>query len=106
MIWKGRELNTVGDIIRHGVYKCDTPEEAQEFMRIYRAECPHADRNIGYLSGYHSQKEMRRIQEWFGVSHPVFGNTAPTAEEALGAGKKMAAREDGKIWNEMPVIEP
>lgn len=77
MVWKDRELITIGDLMYHGIDKCDTPEEAQKFMELYRAENPHADENIGYLSGYYSPQKMRRIQEWFGVSHPIFGNLFP-----------------------------
>jgi hypothetical protein len=73
MIWKGKELKTIGDLMDHGISKCTTREEAQEFMRQYRAETPHADSNIGYLSGYYSPEEGARIRDWFGVKHPVLG---------------------------------
>jgi hypothetical protein len=53
MNWKGEEILTTGDLCYKGIDKCDTPEEAQEFMELYRAENDHADENIGYLSGYY-----------------------------------------------------
>ena len=88
MNWKGHDLITIGDLMYHGIDKCETPEEAQEFMRLYRADSPHADVNIGYLSGYYGATDMRRIQQWFGCAHPIFGTAIPTQEEALEAGKK------------------
>ena len=90
MEWKGKELRTIGDLMTYGINKCATPEEAQEFMRIFRAETEHADANIGYLSGYYGSDDMRRIQQWFGCAHPIFGTVVPTMEEAFEAGKKMA----------------
>lgn len=93
MNWKGHELVTIGDLMTYGIDKCETPEEAQEFMRLYRAESPHADANIGYLSGYYGATTMRRIQQWFGCVHPIFGTATPTPEEAFEAGKKRASEK-------------
>ena len=97
MNWKGQELTTIGDLCTFGIEKCDTPDEAQEFMRLYRTENTHADENIGYLSGYYGPETMRRIQEWFGVSHPIFGTSVPSPEEAFAAGQQAAisSRERG-----------
>lgn len=74
MVWRGKSLDTVGalndmicTILREG-----TESEAREFMTAYRAINPHADSNVGYLSGYHSLDTMQRIQERFGVGHPIF----------------------------------
>lgn len=90
MTWKGRDLRTIGDLMDHGIDACATREEAHEFMRLYRAENEHADANIGYLSGYYGPETMQRIQDWFGVAHPVFGRSVPTPEEAFAAGARMA----------------
>ena len=90
MKWIGKKLDTIGDLMKSGIDKCETKEEAKEFMKIYRAENKHADSNIGYLSGYYSREEMARIQEWFEVRHPIFGRIIPTPKEALEAGMKMA----------------
>jgi hypothetical protein len=75
MNWKGQELKTIGDLMDKGINQCETQEEAQEFMVQYRAENEHADVNIGYLSGYYSPEKAQKIREWFGVSHPIFGNS-------------------------------
>ena len=85
MFWKGKELKTMGDIMQI-IEKCDSPDEAQEFMNIYRSENPYADKNIGYISGYFDNKTMARIQSLFCVSHPMFGSVIPTPEEAFEMG--------------------
>jgi len=81
MEWKGATLKTIGNLMHDGIDKCESPSEAREFMRIYRAENDYADSNIGYLSGYYEPEEMQRIQKWFGVMHPILGYTVPALEE-------------------------
>ena len=71
-----------------GIAQCKTKEEAQEFMRLYRAENPYADENIGYVLGYYSPAERARLQDWFGVTHPVFGKSIFAPEEAYEAGRR------------------
>jgi hypothetical protein len=93
MIWRDVELKTIGDLMKYGIDTCSNREEAEEFMRVYRAECEHADENIGYLSGYYGPEEMQRIQDWFGVAHPFFGRSVPSPEEAFAMGKKWAQGE-------------
>jgi len=88
MNWKGKKLNTYGDVM-NAVQGCATQEEAKEFMRLYEAENPHAKDNVGYMAGYFDNDTKYRIFDWFGVTHPIFGNTDPTFNEALLAGIKM-----------------
>ena len=83
MIWKRKELVTVGDIIE-AVEAIRSRKDAHKFMKLFRIETPHADDNIGYISGY--CKNPKRILDWFQVSHPIFGKTLPTAREAFLAG--------------------
>lgn len=92
MFWKGKELKTIGDLMDNGIDKCNTVEEAQEFMQKYRDENTHADENIGYLSGYYSTEKMQRIQQWFGVQHPIFGTSIPASNEAIKAGIKRVSK--------------
>ena len=89
MIWHGTRLDTIGDLL-DAACTVRTRDEGQEFMRLYRAECKYADENIGYLSGYCDRKTMARIQDLCGVSHPIFGRSTPTPEEAFEAGVRMA----------------
>ena len=88
MKWKGKELVTHGDI-GEALCALSSAEEAQAFMAQYREESPHADENVGYLSGYYDIETMRRIQAWCDVEHPIFGRRVPTNEEAFAAGKAM-----------------
>ncbi len=92
MEWKGKELRTNGDLMTDGIEKCNSPEEAKEFMKIYFAENVHAYSNISYLAGYYSEEMKHRIFEWFECAHPIFGTRDPTPEEALNAGKRLAKK--------------
>ena len=88
LIWKDKELKTFGDIA-DAVIAVETREEAQEFMAAYRATDPEfADGNIGYLAGYYNDETAKRIWDWFGTSHPIFGTTYPSAKDAFAAGQK------------------
>lgn len=91
MIWQGQELHTAGDIMRI-IIACETPKEAQAFMALYRTENPHADENVGYMSGYYDTETMERIQTWCQVRHPIFGGTQPTMQEAFATGQRIAQR--------------
>ena len=44
--------------------------------------------NIGYYAGYYDSETGRRVNSLFCCSHPVFGDSIPTAEEAFECGKK------------------
>lgn len=80
MIWKGENLNTIGKVC-DAMQKIETPEEAKEFMDLGRKAGSAWDENIGYLTGYFSSEEADRMRKLFLVSHPIFGNAHPTAEE-------------------------
>lgn len=87
MNWQGKELVTIGEL-GNAAASLQSREEAQEFMRQYRAENPEfADQNIGYLSGYYDRATKARIQDWCGVAHPIFGKAEPTPEQAVAAGR-------------------
>lgn len=88
MNWQGRVITVYGDLI-DAVIRVGTPEEAQEFMSVYRQATPHADDNIGWMIGDVDRDVGKRIIEWFGCSHPAFGTTFPTPEEAFRKGMEM-----------------
>jgi hypothetical protein len=90
LIWKNKTLATFGDMI-DAVTGCETKEEAQELMRLYRADCEHADHNIGYMTGYLDAPAAKRVMEWCGVKHPFFGSLDLTPKEAFEAGQAYAA---------------
>ena len=88
MLWHGNNLQTMREIL-DAVLACKSREEAEEFMILYSVESEHAKSNIGYMAGYCSHEDSQRIYDWFDCQHPIFGTTAPTAEEALNAGIKL-----------------
>jgi hypothetical protein len=91
MIWKGKHLQTYGDIIE-AIRACSNQTEAQDFLCKYTVYCGNnikiAESNIGYLAGYLSKEEAIKIFELFHVTHPIFGDTWPTPEEAFEMGQK------------------
>lgn len=97
MQWNGKTLSSFTDIM-DAVEKVGSPEEAQRFLSAYRQVNPHADDNVGWLIGEFDRTVGKRIIEWFGCSHPVFGTTFPTTEEALLKGIEMGeAMKEGGI---------
>ena len=102
MIWKGEELKSIDDLMRLGIDKCDTPEEAQKFMLEYVKENIHARSNIGYLAGYYSNADKHRIFKWFDVVHPIFGTKDLDPETLMNLGMEMAQRMAHK---EKPIYE-
>lgn len=62
-----------------------------------RAEAEQNERtNLGYFAGYYDNETRARVERLFSCSHPVFGSIAkvgaPTPDEALQAGRDLAAR--------------
>lgn len=48
--------------------------------------------NLGYYAGYYDEETNQRVQRLFRCSHPIFGTTTPTPEEAFQAGMDWAAK--------------
>lgn len=98
MVWKGRRLRNIAELMDDGIDACLSIEEAREFMKLYREHTPSADENIGYISGYYDVEDAKRIRRWFEVVHPIFGTTDPTSEDAfrmgLLIGQRMRREED------------
>ena len=69
MIWKGKELVTIRDFLTKGINQCESQEEAQEFMKLYRAENLRAGENIEFMSCYYAPDEAVRIISWFGIEN-------------------------------------
>ncbi len=92
LIWKGKELKTMGEVC-DAVTAVSSKLEALEFMDAYRKISPHADANIGFASGFFDSATMEKVQDWFEVSHPVFGRGPVGGEVAfakgLAAGREM-----------------
>lgn len=52
--------------------------------------------NLGYFAGYYDSETMARVNRLFRTTHPIFGNSVPTADEAMQAGINMA-KKGGRI---------
>lgn len=88
MIWRGKEVDTVGALVG-ALSRLREQPEADEFMRLYRAEYPeNADANVGYVIGYigggdaASQAERERIHNLVRVQHPIFAASKYWKESA------------------------
>ena len=54
--------------------KCET-EEATLFLENYRKIEPEfADKNLGYIFGYCSSEDRKKLYKLFPVVHPIFGS--------------------------------
>lgn len=97
MLWKGKELKTLGDV-KDAIESIDSPDEARQFMEEYKKDSPSADMNVGYLSGYFGVTNARKIRKLFGVSHPVFGDEDWSPQDAFNLGMRVAkeAIQSGK----------
>lgn len=89
--------------------KITDADDAAQYLAAYVAYLdPHVKRertdgktaaeiariNLGYYAGYYDSETRERVERLFSCAHPVFGKAsagAPTASEALAAGKAMSA---------------
>lgn len=97
MQWNGEVLVTYGDIMKVVLLIAERGDraEAKRFLEVYAKVCTHgldtATGNIGYMAGYYSGETRRTIHDVFDVSHPIFGRSSPTPQEAFAAGQKLGA---------------
>ncbi len=85
--WKGDTLNSIREI-GDALCALESREEAHDFMRVYQQHTVHAYVNVGYIAGYYDHDYMHRILDWCQTSHPLFGRSEPTPEEAFKAGRR------------------
>jgi hypothetical protein len=71
-------------------------EEQRAFVEAYCATGEFARQNIGYFSGYYTNDRRLEILRVFETSHPIFGVSAITKEEAFALGQKLAAEKQSK----------
>lgn len=49
--------------------------------------------NVGYFTGYYSSETAKRVQDWLGTTHPIFGTSHAegtlTSEAALQSGLEL-----------------
>lgn len=56
---------------------CKNKEEAKEILKEYEQYCDTpeiAHSNLGYMFGYCSGKDRKKLYDLFLVSHPIFGS--------------------------------
>jgi len=49
----------------------------------------NAHDNLGYWAGYYDHDTRKAVKKVFGSSHPIFGDTFPTPEEAFKIGMEL-----------------
>lgn len=102
MIWKGKELKTIGDACE-ALKEISTKEEAAEFLRLSKEENPkYAEHNIGYLFGYFNRDRWRELSELFGILHPLFGDQYDLSDEeifrrGMERGKELRKKLDEEV---------
>ncbi len=98
---------TIGDKYRPAMAITEQADADEYFKRLvaYNMRCrpgrtqtevEYMEReNLGYFAGYYDEGTRERVERLFRCCHPIFGSIAangpPSAEEALEAGKAMAA---------------
>ena len=86
MIWKDKELNTMGDVFKTALDVAKrTPGKCNDFLEAYAQEIAEdngcskeeslkiAKSNLGYFAGYYDTKTAKLIQDRYGAVHPIFG---------------------------------
>ena len=68
------------ECVQHCMTFGKSREEAEQIERS----------NLGYYSGYYDGETMQRVFKLFRCSHPVFGTSVPTPDEAFKRGQEMA----------------
>jgi hypothetical protein len=48
--------------------------------------------NLGYYAGYYSSDVIDRVQRFYNCSHPIFGKTQPTPEQAFKKGQEFGEK--------------
>jgi hypothetical protein len=94
-------MGQMGDVME-AIARAPDPEaeeRMQEFLAAYREFSPHADANLGYLTGYFGRDTANRMLELLEVEHPVFGAQMPTnPASAMIAGRMWGqAMKEGEV---------
>lgn len=119
MVYGDQEFKTFEEIFNYGLSLCKwyKKKKAQDFFTAYiyylynvntRKEVPTieyaeqcAKSNFGYFAGYYGDDVRKKIYDYFGAVHPVFGNRYNiTAQEAFFAGMQKAYASEKENQNE------
>ena len=91
--WKNQEYKLLDEIIDTALTL--KGEEQKEFVKAYCAMGVYARSNIGYFSGYYESVKRLEICKVFETTHPIFGTSTTTPEEAFEMGKKWGESAKG-----------
>lgn len=100
--WKDKDLSTWSELFEAAI-ACEDKDEAKQFMETLVMEGMDKEialKNLGYMAGYYTQKELDIIVELFGAEHPYFGKTMPGPKEAFEIGVRMATEWEEKKQKE------
>jgi hypothetical protein len=101
------EHMTIGEAYAPAMEMTDAQKAAEYFEALVRRDMKYFGKsrqeaeqmergNLGYFAGYYDSATRERVERLFNCAHPVFGsiaeNGAPTAEQALEAGKRAARK--------------
>lgn len=109
MVYKGKELKTVGEIFDEAlrIAKTGDQNEADNFAKEYASYCAEANgitfeegmnivkSNLGYFAGYFNRETCDIIYKTYKCTHPVF-NCNPfdvSPEDAFNAGYNRATKK-------------
>lgn len=79
---------------------CETENDAENVMKQYEQYCDTpeiAHKNLGYMFGYCSEEDRKKLYDLFLVSHPIFGS-------GFGRGKDITPEEAYKKGEEVGKI--
>ena len=72
----------------------DCVEHTMSFGRTREEAISIEKQNLGYFAGYYNSETMQKVNHLFKTTHPVFGDTTPTPEEAFELGKNYATSKN------------
>lgn len=94
------------------ICEATTKEQMQAYFEQHLKDCaekfggtPESHRavqlsNVGYFSGYYSSETAKRVHDWLGATHPIFGASHADGtlkpEEALARGLALGRAESTK----------
>ena len=99
---ENKEVLTYGECLFPAMEITDL-EDAQQYLQNYveyiqkainkeprednKSALEIAKINLGYFAGYYNSEIQQRVNKLFCTTHPIFGSTCPTSEEAFNMGK-------------------
>ena len=80
------EEETIDHVAVENLYKYGTSKDPNA-TDDNKSALEIAKINLGYFAGYYNSEIQQRVNKLFCTTHPIFGSTCPTSEEAFNMGK-------------------